>query len=201
MTPTITHARTDARRASILEAARRLLIRRGYQNFVLDDLAREAGVAKGTLFLYFKTKDELISATFGDLIDQLAVQLDGLKDSGLAGEKLLEETVHVILAHLDRNSDFMSQFSAGRFPGCGDKSCGKLMEKMGENVSRLSGLLKAAQTKESRFDHSGPSAVSLFGLCRSALLYKKLTGSEGAVENRARWVLERFLYGACGRKR
>lgn len=191
----------DARRASILEAARRVLIRRGFQDFVLDDLAREAGVAKGTLFLYFKTKDELISATFGDLIDQLAVRLDTLQESELKGPALLERVIHTILAHLDRNTDFMSQFSAGRFPGCGDKSCGRLMAKMSENVSRLSSLLKASQTPGTRFDHSEASSVSLFGLCRSALLYKRLSGSEGTVEGRARWVSDRFLYGACGRKR
>ncbi len=194
-------ARTDARRASILEAARRLLIRRGYQDFVLDDLAKEAGVAKGTLFLYFKTKDDLISATFADLVDRLGAQLDELKASGSTGEELLERTVQTILAHLERNSDFMSQFSAGRFPGCGDKSCERLMEKMSENVARLTGLLKASQTKELRFDHSAASAVSLFGLCRSALLYKRLSGGERSIEGRDRWVLERFLYGASGRKK
>lgn len=190
--------RADSRRSSILEAARRLLIRRGYQDFVLDDLAREAGVAKGTLFLYFKTKDELLSATFGELVDQLAAELSVLAGSGLKGEELLERVVRSLLGHFERNSDFLSQFGAGRFPACGDKSCGLLMDKFSRNMRLVTGLLKSSQSRGRRFDASDASAVVLFGLCRSALLYRRLAGGEGPLERRSRWVVERFLYGARG---
>ena len=198
---TLTSQQTDARRGSILEAARRVLVRRGYQDFVLDDLAREAGVAKGTLFLYFKTKDELLTATFAELVDRMGGELDAVAASGLKGGTLLEKAVHAILAHFDRNSDFLSQFGAGRFPGCGDKSCGLLMEKLSRNVNRLSTLLKRAQTRELRFESSPSSAVALFGLCRSAFLYKRLSSAAGPLEGRARWVLDQFLYGAAGRRK
>jgi len=53
----------EDKKVLILDAARRLLIGRGFQDLALDDIAREAGVAKGTLFLYYKSKDELFTAS------------------------------------------------------------------------------------------------------------------------------------------
>ena len=111
----------------ILESARQLLIRRGFQNIVLDDVAREAGVAKGTLFLYYRNKEDLFNAAFSDLVDQLGCALDEVSNSGQRGEDLLHAMVQKILAHLERNKDFFSHFGAGRFPGLGERSCGRLM--------------------------------------------------------------------------
>ena len=194
--------RTDLRRASIVEAAHRLLVRRGFQDVVLDEVAREAGVAKGTLFLYFKTKDELFSAAFGDLVDRLGAQLDDLASSGLEGEALLEATAATILTHFDRNADFLSQFSAGRFPSCGERSCGRLMEKFSGNIRRLASLLARA-TKRTGPHLAEPetSAVVLFGLCRSAFLLKRLTGRERSPQASTRWVVDQFLFGSRGRPR
>lgn len=198
--PHLSPERSDARRSSILDAARKLLVARGYQDFALDDLAREAGVAKGTLFLYFKTKDELLSATIGDLVDQLGAKLDSLRKEDFGGEKVLDRAIRSVLAHFDRNSDFLAQFVAGRFPGCGDRSCDRLMDKFRRNLKAMAALLAKARTRKLKFEEPEALAAVLFGLCRSALLYKKLSGAKGPLEDRADWVLERFLYGACGRR-
>jgi len=44
----------------ILNAAADLFVRYGYRKTSMDDVARQAGVAKGTLYLYFKTKADLM---------------------------------------------------------------------------------------------------------------------------------------------
>ena len=44
----------------ILEAATELFIRQGYRKTSVEQIARNAGVAKGTVYLYFKTKPELL---------------------------------------------------------------------------------------------------------------------------------------------
>lgn len=46
----------------ILDAAAELVQRYGYNKTTVDDLARQAGVAKGTLYLHWKTRDELFGA-------------------------------------------------------------------------------------------------------------------------------------------
>ena len=52
-------------------------------------------------------------------------------------------TVRAILAHHDRNRDFMSQFGAGRFPACSARSAERLMDKFRENNRRVMRILKA----------------------------------------------------------
>lgn len=47
----------------ILDAAATLLVRWGYRKTTIDDVAREAGVGKGTIYLHWKDKNELFLAT------------------------------------------------------------------------------------------------------------------------------------------
>lgn len=48
--------------ARILDAAQRLFLRYGVKRTSMDDVAREAGIAKGTLYLYYSSKDALFAA-------------------------------------------------------------------------------------------------------------------------------------------
>ena len=48
--------------ARILKAALDLFVRYGIKRTSIDDIAREAGIAKGTLYLYYKSKDALFAA-------------------------------------------------------------------------------------------------------------------------------------------
>src|ERR1700719_3973000 len=50
------------KRDRILDAAQKLFVRYGVKRTSIDDVAREAGIAKGTVYLSFKTKAELFAA-------------------------------------------------------------------------------------------------------------------------------------------
>ncbi len=50
----------ERRRRRILQAATELFIQRGYRKTSVDEVARNSGVAKGTVYLYFKTKADLM---------------------------------------------------------------------------------------------------------------------------------------------
>ncbi len=54
---------------AIIEAADRLFARFGFRRTAMDDIAREAGVAKGTLYLYFTSKEALFRALLARNID------------------------------------------------------------------------------------------------------------------------------------
>jgi len=56
------------RRDQIQEAAMRVFARKGYRNTVVEDVAQEAGVSKGTIYTYFDRKEELLGAVFHDLV-------------------------------------------------------------------------------------------------------------------------------------
>jgi AcrR family transcriptional regulator len=53
---------SEFRRTEIVDAARTVFARRGFALGIMDEIAREAGVAKGTLYLYFPSKTEIYKA-------------------------------------------------------------------------------------------------------------------------------------------
>jgi AcrR family transcriptional regulator len=55
----------DDTRARLFAAAARLFASRGYHETTVDQIAREAGVAKGTFFVHFATKDRVITELVG----------------------------------------------------------------------------------------------------------------------------------------
>jgi TetR/AcrR family fatty acid metabolism transcriptional regulator len=56
--------RDSDKHQQIIEAAVRVFARNGYYNSRVSDIAREAGVASGTIYLYFKTKDQILVTLF-----------------------------------------------------------------------------------------------------------------------------------------
>lgn len=59
------------REERILDAAATLLVRWGYRKTTIDDVAREAGVGKGTIYLHWKDKNELFQATIWHASEQV----------------------------------------------------------------------------------------------------------------------------------
>ncbi len=91
-------------RERILEAAERLFVERGIGNASLGDIAAESGVSRGTLYYYYKAKEDLIidvadrhMARVGDSI--LALSRSGTSDIG----GTLKSLAQAILADTTRN--------------------------------------------------------------------------------------------------
>jgi AcrR family transcriptional regulator len=55
---------SEYRRGEIVDAARAVFARRGFDGGTIDEVAREAGIAKGTVYLYFRSKPEIFRAVF-----------------------------------------------------------------------------------------------------------------------------------------
>ena len=68
--------RKDARPQELLEAALEQFVERGFAATRLEDVARRAGVSKGTLYLYFENKEELFKAVVRATIGQAIVQAE-----------------------------------------------------------------------------------------------------------------------------
>jgi AcrR family transcriptional regulator len=73
-------AREDIRDL-IIDAADRLLARYGYQKMTMEDLAREVGVAKGTLYLHFASKEEVTLSVIERIVDRVKRQLQSISES------------------------------------------------------------------------------------------------------------------------
>ncbi|GAK50674.1 transcriptional regulator, TetR family [Candidatus Moduliflexus flocculans] len=80
-----------ARQEAILEAAREVFFTKGLDQTTIDDVAEQAELSKGTIYLYFKSKEELYISVFTQGIEQLTQQLNALRDQ--FGQRRADELV------------------------------------------------------------------------------------------------------------
>lgn len=73
----------ERRLTDIQAAAKALFFRKGYQSTTIDQVAREAGISKGTVYLYFKNKEELyislmipVTTKLGELLEEFERSLE-----------------------------------------------------------------------------------------------------------------------------
>jgi TetR/AcrR family transcriptional regulator len=127
-------ARKAQSRSRILDAAREIFFRDGFMPANLDDVAKGAGVAKGTLYRYFENKAELyvaVLASNGELFERK------LREAGRGADEPAPDRIRRIarfyLAHWTHNRDYFQIFWAlENQPVIGD-----LPEGVLEEVTRL----------------------------------------------------------------
>jgi len=68
----VARPRSENKRNAILEAATRVFAKRGLTAAPTSEISKQAGIAEGTLFTYFETKDDLINALYRELKLELA---------------------------------------------------------------------------------------------------------------------------------
>jgi TetR/AcrR family fatty acid metabolism transcriptional regulator len=117
------------KREAILRAAIRIFAHNGYFNSKVADIAREAGIADGTVYLYFKSKEEILHSIFdrsvGEALTAARKQIAPISDPR-------EKLRRIALLHLERlgadrdlavvfqvelrgSTKFMEEFSAAGF--------------------------------------------------------------------------------------
>ena len=93
---------TAFRTREILAAARSLLEQRGPEAMTMEEIAAAAGVAKGTVYLYFQSKDDLIQALIARVGENIIQDVEAsLQAPGTPPEKLIR-MVSVLLEYLNR---------------------------------------------------------------------------------------------------
>src|SRR6476620_10199517 len=65
----------DVRREQLLDAAQRVLLARGLRSATAAEVADAAGVAKGTMYLYYESKDDLLAGLRSRYLDRYAEAL------------------------------------------------------------------------------------------------------------------------------
>jgi TetR/AcrR family fatty acid metabolism transcriptional regulator len=122
-------SRGTEKRERILQSAIRVFAKKGFYNTRVSEIARTAGVADGTIYLYFKNKDDILISIFTDRIgtlnDEMLRQLASLGSPSekiqrivsvqlglLRGHKDLAE---VITINLRQSNHFLKQYAAPGF--------------------------------------------------------------------------------------
>ncbi len=70
----------EIRRKEILDAAEELIRNQGYVNTTVEDIIQQVGVAKGTFYYYFKSKEAILEALVHSMVDQLCGEYQKIAD-------------------------------------------------------------------------------------------------------------------------
>ena len=96
----------------ILNAADLLLARYGYRKMTMDDLAEQAGIGKSTIYLYFRSKEDLVYTHVDRVILRVLEQLREIAESDLPPtEKIREMMVTRVIARFDSVQHFPESLS------------------------------------------------------------------------------------------
>jgi AcrR family transcriptional regulator len=100
----------QARLTEILRAAEAVFAEQGYHQARMDDIAEKAELAKGTLYYYFKSKDEIflhiLERETGTVVAEIRRRIT--EDSTLL--QALDEMMKIFLEYFDKNQGFLKMF-------------------------------------------------------------------------------------------
>jgi TetR/AcrR family fatty acid metabolism transcriptional regulator len=160
-------AATGDKRERILDAAERIFARHGFFHARVSEIAKEAGVADGTIYLYFKSKDDLLITLFESRMERvtadLAEAVGRVPASDPPGRLRIFIHTHaaLVVAHpalaevlvieLRQSSKFMKEYANPKF---------------GDFLKLLAGIIDGGQ-KSGVFDATLPAPIvarALFGM-------------------------------------
>jgi len=82
---------SEERKDQILDAASEVFVKKGVYETRMDDIVEESGFSKGTLYWYFKSKDEIVLSIFERMFNREFQEIKSLVDSGdSATERMLK---------------------------------------------------------------------------------------------------------------
>src|SRR5579863_8375696 len=110
--PTKKEVVSEFRRTGILKAARKVFARHGYDGATMDDVAEACSIAKGTLYLYFKSKRQIY-------LGVLREDLQSLREAtwqAIQSASTAEERIHAFIAvrfdFFERHRDFFRIYNS-----------------------------------------------------------------------------------------
>lgn len=84
------------RRSEILDAAEELFVTKGFDKTSTGDILERVGIARGTLYYHFKSKEEILDAMIGRISENLVARAGGI--AGQRNVPVLERLTRMMLA-------------------------------------------------------------------------------------------------------
>jgi AcrR family transcriptional regulator len=106
--------RYDRRQQAVVTTAAALFARRGFQATSMDELSEATGLRSGGLYHYIGSKQNLLLAIFGQLMDPLLARAAEIEAGEDDAETQLRALVRAWLAHIETHLDHMAVFAQER---------------------------------------------------------------------------------------
>jgi len=178
-TSVVRKRRKEDRPREIVAAATEVFRQQGFAAARLEDVARQAGVSKGTLFVYFKDKEDLFRAVARSVLDRHPGNMTSL---ALDTNRPLTELIPALLENLatiaDTELPSMVRILVAEAYAFPDLARVWREEVVSKILDRLTGAVERAQLKgEIRPGNPRLHAFTIFGPLIAAIMFKEVLHS------------------------
>jgi TetR/AcrR family fatty acid metabolism transcriptional regulator len=181
----------------IIRAATKVFAKKGFFNARISDIAKEAKVADGTIYLYFNNKFDILISVFEQEIGKLVDQVSALIDKEDDPEKMLEIFISKHLVEMKKNRNLAEVIHIEL------RQTNKVIRdyrnnKFSEYVNIISSIIKKGQQQGIyRTDiHPGIAKRAIFGaLDEISRIWNLNLDTRYTLEDASREVTEIFLSG------
>ena len=192
-----------SREEVILEAADRLLARYGYRKMTIDDLAREAGIGKGTVYLHFRSKEDVVLSHMDRIVNRVMARLKEIAASDAPPAAKLRE---MLVARVMVRFDGVQHYTESISEVLRDLRAPLLQRREGyfeEEAKVLSGVLREGQRGGAFRRHEALATARTLILASNSLLPFSLStqelGKRREVEQAASRIADLVLEGLLAR--
>jgi AcrR family transcriptional regulator len=191
---------TEFRHAEILEAARQVFGRRGFAAASMEEISGVAGLAKGTLYLYYRSKQDLYKAALYAGLTDLSERLESCVEAAPS----LHERIHAFVAtkveYFESHRDFFRIYSAElglAATGICDRAFRDLCQRQ---VRLLERALRADVASGAARSLRGEAAANaIFDLTRGVITRRLLGWTGARLEDDVNFVVD-FAHRALVRR-
>ena len=157
---------TAIRKQQIIDAARKLIIRKGSEHLTVRAMAKEVGLTEAAIYRHFKSKREILSFLMNHIMDTMLHDVERSTAENSPSLDTIEQVLKHHLSEIEQRKGMSFQIIA-EIISLGDKKLNKdVYEKLNLYVDRLANLLsEGARSGYIRDDIDfGSSALLLFGM-------------------------------------
>ena len=175
-------------------AVAEVLAERGLAGLTVERVAKAAGIGKGTLYLYFADKQELLRSVARSTLEPLEEELERIAHSKLPPPEKLEAIIRRSLSYFEEHRHFFRVFLDPEFSGPRmDAAARERHSRLAKKVGRV--LEAGIKAGDFRPLASRKAAEIFIMACAAAIRVRLGAAKPGPLEEDAQMVKEIFFHG------
>jgi AcrR family transcriptional regulator len=169
---------TAIRKQQIIDAARKLIIRKGSEHLTVRAMAKEVGLTEAAIYRHFRSKREILSFLMNHIMDTMLHDVERKETENTTSLDAINQALRQHLSEIEQRKGMSFQVIA-EIISLGDKRLNKeVYEKLNFYVDRLKNLLSEG-TRHGYVKEDvdlGASALLLFGMIQGLVNIWALSG-------------------------